>query len=71
MKTFNRSNTSNVKQAKKRSRHLRDLRKNGGNISLFKDSGRVKPSFADTFKSRNQWRDDDDGYGLGAEQDFS
>lgn len=45
MKTFNRNTVSNLKQAKKQAKNLRDLRKRGGNISLFEASGTPKRNF--------------------------
>lgn len=45
MKTFTRNNVSNIKQAKKAAKNLRDLRKRGGNISLFEASGTPKRNF--------------------------
>lgn len=34
MKTFTRKTVTNIKQAKKQAKALRDLRKRGGNISI-------------------------------------
>lgn len=45
MKTFNRNTVTNIKQAKKQAKTLRDLRKRGGNISIFEGSGETKPSY--------------------------
>lgn len=46
MKTFNRNTVPNIKQAKKQAKQLRDLRKRGGNVSLFEGSGEPKQSFS-------------------------
>ena len=45
MKTISRKNGGNVALAKRASKNLRDLRKRGGNISLFKATGEPKASF--------------------------
>jgi hypothetical protein len=60
MKTFTRQTVSNLKQAKKQAKQFRDLRKRGGNISLFEGTLTPKRSF-------DKDPQDQDGYGLGVE----
>lgn len=58
MKTFTRKTVANLKQAKKQAKQFRDLRKRGGNISLFEGSLTPKRSFE---------KNPQDGIGLGGE----
>lgn len=63
MKTFNRNTVTNLKQAKKQAKNLRDLRKRGGNISLFEASGAPKRNFTPVqdVTQLDDWREGWDG----------
>lgn len=55
MKTYNRNNVSNPRQAKKNSKHLRELRKCGGNIAVYSGSLTPKSSFVVKKRTQEGW----------------
>lgn len=60
MKTFNRKTMGDVKQAKKKSRQMRDLRKQGGRGAIYTGSKEPKQAYFPLSKSYDDpWYDTD------------